>query len=357
MSEFRHWTGAEDAFLWAGWADGLPVDQVAKLCNRTVSAVRNRAKERGLKRPLAWTPWADDALRAEFGRPGVNTRVLALRLGKSYGAVKQRAARLGLKSYRWWSRAEKRALRARYGKEDAAGLARDLGKTVRSVYQNAKKLGLVKCVRWPAKVIGRVKALNAAGLCDREIAARLRKRLDQVKHIRRRFGLPRRPDRDARRRSIENQRRTCGVKNSGELRAWSFRKYAREQGWPEDLRPREVQVLNVLADGVPRTKRELAAAIGMRADHDRAAKVLCGNGPGGSYTATLMRRGLATCLGRIGPRCKETGKGNGVRLRLYTLGPAALAILQERAKCQTGTAPSAIESPATPARRSGPRSG
>ena len=98
--------------------------------------------------------------------------------------------------------------------------------------------------------------------------------------------------------------------------------------------------MNVLAArGVPMTLVELAEAIGANTSttHRTGSKriVLSGNGPGGTYTASLMQRGLVIGLHQAGPLCGATGKGSGRRKSLYTLGPAALAILQERAKCAT----------------------
>ena len=59
--------------------------------------------------------------------------------------------------------------------------------------------------------------------------------------------------------------------------------------------------------------------------------LLCGcNGPGGTYTASLMRRGLVLSLKR---GAVVNGQGKGKSRDLYYLGPAALAIL-EAAACR-----------------------
>lgn len=66
----------------------------------------------------------------------------------------------------------------------------------------------------------------------------------------------------------------------------------------------------------PMTRLELAEAIGMAWKGSR--KSLAGNGPGGSYLPTLMRRGLVVSLGRIvqtGPK----GKRKGRNVHLYSL--------------------------------------
>jgi len=62
------------------------------------------------------------------------------------------------------------------------------------------------------------------------------------------------------------------------------------------------------------TRRQLAAAIGMPWKGSR--KSLCGNGPGGSYLATLMRRGLVVVQKRA---VKASGKGKSVDLYMIPL--------------------------------------
>lgn len=99
-----------------------------------------------------------------------------------------------------------------------------------------------------------------------------------------------------------------------------------------------MQILNALAAaGVPMTMLELAQAIGMRtdrADASHARVLLAGNGPGGTYTASLARRGLV--VRHVG--ALRSGPARGCH-DLYSLGPAALAILQRRAaEWQTETA-------------------
>lgn len=92
----------------------------------------------------------------------------------------------------------------------------------------------------------------------------------------------------------------------------AFRRYAASSGWPEDLAPREVHILEVLSASDPMTRPEIARAIGMPWIGSRRS--LKGNTPGGSYLASLMRRGLVASLGRV-----VRGQGRGHSLHLYTL--------------------------------------
>ena len=243
---------------------------------------------------------------------------------------------------RFWTAEEDGLLLAWYGQCPAAEFADLLGRGLRDVYRRALHLGLRKGPpRTTTAQVGEVARLHGEGLTDAEIGRRLGIQRRTVQDIRReRLGLPVNAAavKEAGRRAVQAQRRTLGVKSGGDLRRLGFRNYAAENGWPEDLRPREVQILNVLAGrGVPMTRPELAEAIGHgTAERWASGKrriLLAGNGPGGTYTASLMRRGLVACLGRLGT---VTGQGKGRSRYLYTLGPQALAILERRAdQCQT----------------------
>lgn len=250
---------------------------------------------------------------------------------------------------RRWTAAEMGLVRELHATHTASQIAARLPGEPRNavaIYRLAHRLGLRKWPRWPATVIERVRLLHTEGLNDADIARRMpdvfSDRL-QVKHIR--HDLLKLPKNVASiqasaRRAAQKQSQTLGTSPGGELRALAHRRYAIENGWPEDCRPREVQILNALAArGVPMTRRELCAAIGM-ADHETFASgkrriLLSGNGPGGTYTATLLRRGLLTRHCSAGP---PTRPGASKRLDLYSLGPVALQILERRATCANQTA-------------------
>ncbi len=197
-----------------------------------------------------------------------------------------------------------------YSTTSAAELAAQIHGTPRAanaIYRLAFALGLCKCPHLPPQVYGSIRRLHADGLPDRVIALKLGMKRDSVKDIRRvRLGLPTIPDIDGKRQSVRTQLARLGLRQD-ELRSWGFRRYARRHGWPEDLRPREVQILNVLAARGPMTARELAEAIGMRTDQVNSThggpRLLGGNGPGGTYTASLMRRGLIVKIGRKQQGC------------------------------------------------------
>lgn len=254
-------------------------------------------------------------------------------------------------SGRPWTPREDALLRQHWGRKGAWAICAMLPahRTLCGVYQRARTLGLDRLTkRHSPAAVEHIRRLHAQGLSDAAIAKRVGIGRRSVCDIRAdRLGLPVNAAAilRAKRRAVKTQQKVLNVRSPAELRPLSYQRYAVENGWPEDLRPREVQILNVLAaQGVPMTRLELAKAIGMRTDRiggNGSLALLTGNGPGGTYTASLMRRGLVATLGHAGPRCKASGKGCGRRLKLYLLGPQALAILQERAQaCEATTATS-----------------
>jgi hypothetical protein len=243
-------------------------------------------------------------------------------------------------------------VRQLYDTHTAAEIAQRIhgtGRAARSIFQFACRLGLRK---WPChspETLDRVRELHGQGLNDTQIAAAMGMNKRNVSEIRlNRLKLPKNVEaiRAARRRAVRTQQATLGIDSGGELRAIAYRKFAAENGWPETLRPREVQILNVLAaSGVPMSRLEIAEKIGMRTDRmggNKTLALLVGNGPGGTYTASLLRLGMIDVL----KRADKSKGGKGCSRHLYVLGPAALAILEERA-CQAATeaGTGAVEAP------------
>jgi hypothetical protein len=118
--------------------------------------------------------------------------------------------------------------------------------------------------------------------------------------------------RDRVRQKTREQLRKAGVESLANVRTKAFQDWAESCGWPRNLRPRHVEILNLLWEKGPQTRREIAAAIGMPWKGSR--KSLVSNDPEGSYLAHLMRRGLVVCLGRL-----VKGKGKGGSVCVYSL--------------------------------------
>lgn len=251
-----------------------------------------------------------------------------------------------------WTSTEVAFLRANYGRRPVEDIACKLGREVRKVYAAAARLGLTKRVE-PISRADRatIRRLAKAGICNRCIGRELGRARCTIRRQRRKLGFPDLEGKATQptcerciakvRANTKKQCRDAGVKSLADIRALAYREFARENGWPEQLRPREVQILNALAArGVPMTRLEIAEAIGMRTDRMGAngtLALLVGNGDGGTHTATLLRLGLLGVLKRASPGAP--GKGFYFRSRdLYILGPAALAILEARACKETAKA-------------------
>jgi transcriptional regulator with XRE-family HTH domain len=153
---------------------------------------------------------------------------------------------------------------------------------------------------WTKERLDQIRQLHAQGLTDREIGERLGISRSEISRHRRDLGLPVHWP-IILRRALQAQLRSMGLRSPGEMRQRAYRRYARDNGWPEDLRYREVQILNALARQGPLTRLQLADAIGMRTDRiggNGSAALLTDNGRAGTYTASLLRRGLIAWLGR-----------------------------------------------------------
>lgn len=281
--------------------------------------------------PKAWERWELTFLKRWRGQ--LTLSQMSLCLERTEASIKTRMKLVGMvDKRRYYSEQEIAFIRANHATMSASQLAEALGRKRQSIQAAIRRLGLAsKRPRLEDRpgAIKRLREMVAEGWCNRCIADELRSNRSVVRQWRRRFGLP--PAKFgghaikacpcSLERVKENTARQCreaGVSSLAEIRTLAFRDYARASGWPEDLRPRAVQVLNALYEHGPMSRFQLAAAIGMRTDyagkHGRR-QVLHGNGPGGTYTAELMRRGLVIRLGRL----IRTGKRKGQHAYLYAL--------------------------------------
>lgn len=296
----------------------------------------------------AWSKRERDFVRDYYG--DIATKDIADAVERTIDQVRDMARKLGvtrtIAKPRPWTEEERAILRRDYGQRPASEIAAALGRTLESVYRGAHAQGLGNRIRsWTDAETDTLRRLNAAGWPDTRIAEQLGRDRRGVCDVRRRMNLPHNGHGEMARKAVSaGVKRQCerlGLTSPTELRTAAFRKFAIANGWPEDLRPREVQILNALAArGVPMTRLELAAAIGMRTDRMGAngtlALLASCNGPGGTYTASLMRRGM---LVKILRAATVHGQGKGRSRDLYFLGPAAITCLETRA-CQSRTADS-----------------
>lgn len=261
-----------------------------------------------------------------------------------------------------WTTADDAVLRELYpGSYPLADLAAKLGRSVPALFNRAQKLGLHGTRKfkhpatWPVAIAERVKALHADGLTDPQIAARMADvfrpgeegRL-QARNLRKRLGLPMNVEgvNEARRRGVRTQYAKLGISCGGELRSLGYRQFAARQGWPDDLPPRCVQILNLLCEHGPMTARDLAGRMGLDVSGRTCAQMLkCSSHSKlsrghGTYTGVLLTRGLIATQRRY-----TSGRGRGYNAlpNIYFVTAETIALREahlERIKreIQRGTA-------------------
>ncbi len=230
-----------------------------------------------------------------------------------------------------WSEAEVQIVREREAAGDRPGdmLKYLPARTLTGIYQVRIKLALARQVgKLLAGLNEFVAARHAEELSDGEIAAAWNivqsnpeAKIDRrcVGDRRVRLRLPAHGPTTQRNRArvaskTREQLDRAGLGTLAEARREAFKARARAAGWPEDLRPRAVQILNLIWDRGPMTRREIAEAIGMPWHGSRGS--LKSNDPEGSYLANLMKRGLVVCFERAGT---VRGKGKGRSVNIYSL--------------------------------------
>jgi hypothetical protein len=231
-------------------------------------------------------------------------------------------------SGRPWTKRENAILRRWYGRRPAVAIAAQIGRTGRAVSLRAGILGFAaRNRRFSGADHRRICRLVRAGSCNCCIARALGSHRQRIRDYRRQCGLPPvaslgkvRTCESCRLRFLAGLRRqfeTWGVSSLGELRAAAYLRFAAASGWPADLRPRAIQVLDALWEHGPQTRRQLAEAIGMPWKGSRRS--LHSNDPEGSYLAHLQARGLVASLGRV-----VRGVGRGRSVQLYSIAPGVV---------------------------------
>jgi len=217
-----------------------------------------------------------------------------------------------------WTEEEFTILRTLYHRVPASEIARRLGRTKRSIHGAAWERGLTRHRKPIDYSVLRplIRRLNKQGFTDTEIAGQSGHDRHVVSAERKALGLPCQVWSGRRIEKVRAKTRAqcaaAGVANLGQYRALVLRVRAIRAGWPSDLRWRSVQILELLGERGPMTRRELAEAIGMpwRGSHTSMKS----KDPGGTYLAALIRRGLVVRLGRV-----AKGKGRGSSVNLYSL--------------------------------------
>jgi hypothetical protein len=226
-------------------------------------------------------------------------------------------------SGRSWTIDELIALEEGYGSVPIHELARRLNRTVAAIRMAAYLYGFAQEHRYCTREDeASIRQLNAEGMSDTEIAARLGFERHAISRNRRRLGLPSRAYseryREKLRAAARRQCEAAGVSNLGQFRALKLREYVARSGWPASVRMRGAQILDLLEARGPLTRREICAELGL--PWHGARNSLKSNHPENTYMAHLQRIGLVVRLGRV-----VKGAYTGGNVNLY-----ALALTAER---------------------------
>lgn len=304
---------------------GRPSDSLSRAV-RDFEIVRRYAAGEGLAalRDLAAQSTCQRVLIRELG-PQRYRRVARDRIIR--GAMRAAEAR----GCRKWSQEEERLFRNQYGTVTAAALAGKLGCKVEHVFAKAHRLGLAShyAGNRRADLERRLRKRNAEGWPDAEIAREFGCERHTVSRLRVQLALPYQ-GRSARARAriaakTRQQLARAGLRSLAEVRTRSHRMRARRGGWPEDLKIRQVEIMELLLARGPMTRDQIGEALGM--GHHRKAnsprgwwyQMMC-NPYGGhgatSYMADLIRRGLVVNLGRC-VRNGPPGRQQGHNTALY----------------------------------------
>jgi hypothetical protein len=213
--------------------------------------------------------------------------------------------------------------RKAHGKLTAQQVATKLGRTASAIYQLWGRMGLMKPNRDPAALLEFIREKHPLGWSDNEIAVAWSATGDTVSRgwigdLRVRIALPmNRFSEHCRARVAEKtkqQLEAAGLKSLADARVKAFQQFAMRHGWPADLRPRAVQILDLLYQRGPHTRREIVQATGMSWLGSRWS--LKSSDPEGSYLAHLVARGLVVRAVKA-----VRGKGKGGSCDLYSIAP------------------------------------
>ena len=144
------WTEKEDKILQEKYLTTDAKDLQKFLPNRSIDAIRERAKKLGLKKNNRWTEEEDNILKTFY--PYIGSDVVELIPRHSRDACTDRANRIGLKYYaNTWSEEEDKILIEFYPSMGRKVYEKLIGRTPRACFDRAKLLGL-KVKRRPSRL-------------------------------------------------------------------------------------------------------------------------------------------------------------------------------------------------------------
>ena len=244
---------------------------------------------------------------------------------------------------RAWTPEELEIVRRDYGRRPAAQIAAEIGRPVHAVYCAADRLGLMVQKPWIRTPYAErlLRQRHAEGWSDAEIAPLIGMGRRSLSDWRRTLGLPHNGLHERFRRRVAaktmEQCRAAGVENLGALRVLILKERSARAGWPADIPWRAGQILTLLWENGPMTRRQIVEA--MRPDlagkctrivMNKALMdndVMHGKRHPNSYLATLLRRGLIVSLGRI---VRMGGQGKNMQLYSIPVGVERGPLMEER---------------------------
>lgn len=209
-----------------------------------------------------------------------------------------------------WLPGEEATLRRFHTKASAAQLAAVLNRPIGSVRNRLYLLGLSKQrrIKHGASLDALLREKHAIGLSATETASELKINRRTVSARWEKLGLANQRFNERHRAKLRAKTlarlERDGLPSMGHIRKAAWAKQARELGWPEDLRPTTVQVLEALHRCGPLTRREICEEIGLPWHGSRRS--LKTRDPEGSHLAHLAARGLVVNLGK---QFKLRGRG------------------------------------------------
>lgn len=284
-----------------------------------------------------WEPHEVELVKSNFR--SMSHAKMAEQLGRRWAQVKSFCKRHGLVDRDRWTQVELEAVHTLTleGLTAAQIAARLPGRTMCMVHRQRHLLGLCRKLdvvglddliharhseQWSdAEIAGEWNASHSENQIARETVGGHRRKLGIAANA----ATPRLRARVA--AKTAEQVAAAGAASLAELKSQVIRDRIKQMGWPADLRWREAQILSLIWERGPMTKGELAEAVG----DFRGKMALYSNDRGGSYLATLQRRGLLFVF----KRAVNRGRGVGRGLDLYSLNP--FTIERRKAADHAGT--------------------
>lgn len=175
--------------------------------------------------------------------------------------------------------------------------------------------------------VARIEELNRQGWSDREIARRMGCSSNRVRTLRVRLGLPSNAHNERHNKkawaSRLRQLKRDGASNLAEFIGLSRRIRAATRGWPTDLGPGELGILELLDAAGPKSKNEIMSLMGLR---------YLRSGGGGGVSRSYLRNLIQAAIVEV----RREPSPYGPPRRLYAISPDFKAARAARQRSNGG---------------------